>query len=261
MMEKITSKDNPKIREYAKLGSSRKHRQEKNAFVIEGGKLLEEALRSGVEVLSVYVTDRWLESEWAHLIDGLEGKAFWISDAVEQKIRQSQTPQGVYAVCRMLDNPVNPAKMEVNGTLLGLWNLQDPGNVGTMIRTADAMGVDGVVLSRDCCDLYNLKTLRAAMGSLFRMPLLVTDMAEFLEQYRGEVTGFAAVVTGGEDLTGVTFPGKSMIVIGNEGNGLSAEQADACDRKVTIPMRGNAESLNAAMAATILLWEMAGKRK
>ncbi|MBR6790611.1 MAG: RNA methyltransferase [Oscillospiraceae bacterium] len=260
-MEKITSKDNPKVREYAKLGSLRKYRQEKNAFVIEGGKLLEEALRSGIEVLSVYVTDRWLEGEWARLIDGLEEKTTWISDAVEQKIRQSQTPQGVYAVCRMLDNPVNPDKMEMNGTLLGLWNLQDPGNVGTMIRAADAMGVDGVVLSRDCCDLYNLKTLRAAMGSLFRMPVLVTDMAGFLEKYRGEVTGFAAVVTGGEDLTEVDFPGKSMIVIGNEGNGLSPEQAEACDRKVTIPMRGNAESLNAAMAATILLWEMAGKRK
>lgn len=261
MVEQITSKDNLRVREYVKLGSSRKYRQEKKAFVIEGGKLLEEAIRSGVDILSIYVTDRWLDSEWARLLTGLERRTCWISDAIEQKLRQSQTPQGVYAVCSMLDKPANPDTMDVNGTLLGLWSLQDPGNVGTMIRAADAMGVDGVVLSRDCCDLYNLKTLRAAMGSLFRMPVLVTDMAEFLTQHRGSVMSFAAVVTEGESLTEVTFPGKSMVVIGNEGNGLSAEQAALCDRRVTIPMRGHAESLNAAMAATILLWEMAGKRE
>ena len=258
-MEQIVSKDNQRLREYGKLAASRKYRQEQGAFVIEGGKLLFEALRSGVEVQAVYVLKRWLDDH--PLPPELEDRSFLISGPAEQRLSQSQSPQGVYAVCSMLDNPVNPDTMDSKGTLLGLWNLQDPGNVGTMIRAADAMGVSGVVLSRDCCDLYNLKTLRAAMGSLFRMPVLVTDMEEFLKRYQGTVTSFAAVVGQGEPLTAVSFPGRSMVIIGNEGNGLSAEQAALCDRRVTIPMRGSAESLNAAMAATILLWEMAGKRE
>lgn len=256
-MEKITSKDNARIKAYAKLAVSRKERQRQGAFVLEGEKLLLEALRCGVEIRSVFAGERWLERHGETLPPEISGVCAAVSEGVEQRLAQSQTPQGVYAVCSMLDNPVNLAKMEEGGCLLGLWDLQDPGNVGTMIRTADAMGMDGVVLSWECCDLYSLKTLRAAMGSSFRMPVLVTDMADFLRE--SGFTSFAAVVGEAEPLGQLQFPQKTVIVIGNEGNGLSPKQVGCCSRQVTIPMRGRAESLNAAMAAAILMWEASSR--
>lgn len=256
-MERIVSKDNSKIRDYCKLASSRKHRQERGAFVIEGEKLLEEAIRCRVEIQTLFVSESWMERRTPFWPAELERACCLVAGPAEQRLAQSQSPQGIYAVCSMLDNPVNPDTMKEKGLLLGLWDLQDPGNVGTMIRAADAMGFDGVVLSQGCCDLYNLKTLRAAMGSLFRMPVLKAEMGSFLEQYRGNIVSFAAVVGEAEPLNQVSFPKRSMVVIGNEGNGLSLAQAACCDRRVTIPMPGRAESLNAAMAATILMWEMA----
>lgn len=256
-MERIVSKDNGKIRMYGKLASSRKYRQEQRAFVIEGEKLLQEALRCGVKIQALFVSESYLAQKAPFWPGEMERICYLVSEGAQQRLAQSQSPQGIYAVCSMLDNPVNPDTMKEKGLLLGLWDLQDPGNVGTMIRAADAMGFDGVVLSRECCDLYSLKTLRAAMGSLFRMPVLVTDMAAFLQRYRGELVSFAAVLGEAEPLHRVSFPPKSMVVIGNEGNGLSPAQAACCDRRVTIPMPGQAESLNAAMAAAILMWEMA----
>lgn len=254
-METIASKDNPRIRVYAKLSSQKKARAASGAFVLEGVKLLEEAVRSQVEVESVFITQECLDSGRKQLsvLDGLSDRTYLVSGAAEQRLSQSQSPQGVYAVCKI---PDNCPQFTGTGKFLGLWDVQDPGNVGTMIRTADALGFDGVILSRGCCDLYNLKTIRAAMGSLFRMPLLQTDMTEFLASHK-ELHSFASVVDqSAPKLTDVRFPDNSIILIGNEGNGLSDEQAGCCEQRLTIPMAGNAESFNAAMAATILMWEL-----
>ena len=181
---------------------------------------------------------------------------YQISEAVEKKIASSLTPQGIYAICKKLDKPLKLDKIENNGCFVALWNLQDPGNVGTIFRVADAMGLSGVILSENCCDVYNMKTIRSAMGSLFRMPFLITGMSEFLAERK--LTSYAAVVdSDAEKLSDIKFENNSVVVIGNEGNGLSSEQVQSCDRRITIPMKGSAESLNAAMAATILIWEMA----
>lgn len=260
-MERIESRDNSRVKEYVKIATSRKQRELSGKFAIEGVKLLGEALRCGLLVEQVFVTEECLKSH-SELNVMLEKcpKVLEISAGVEGKISQSQSPQGVYALCKRLDKPENIVKIDSNGSYLALWDLQDPGNVGTILRGADAMGLSGVILSRNCCDLYNLKTIRAAMGSLFRMPVLVTDLNTFLKE--SGLRSYAAVVTSNaRNATQVDFSG-SIVVIGNEGNGLSKEQAAACDERITIPMRGNAESLNAAMAATILMWEMArGKMK
>lgn len=256
-METIASKDNPRIREYAKLSSQKKARVTSGQFVLEGVKLLEEAVRCQVEVESVFITQQCLDSGKKQLaaLAGLKDRTYLVSGAAEQRLSQSQSPQGVYAVCKL---PQNAPVFHEKGRFLGLWDIQDPGNVGTMIRTADALGFDGVILSHGCCDLYNLKTIRAAMGSLFRMPLLQTDMASFLDEHRGQLHSFASVVDKtAPKLTDIHFPDSSIILIGNEGNGLSKEQVALCDERLTIPMQGNAESFNAAMAATILMWELA----
>ncbi len=254
-MEKITAKDNEKIKRYAKILNSKKYRDELNLFVIEGVKLFEEAKRSSVQVLQVFVTEKFLCRYGEEFFEeGLE--VYQISEALEKKIASSLTPQGIYAICKKLDKPLKLDKIENNGCFVALWNLQDPGNVGTIFRVADAMGLSGVILSNNCCDVYNMKTIRSAMGSLFRMPFLVTDMSDFLDSKK--LTSYAAVVdSDAKKLSDIKFENNSVVVIGNEGNGLSPEQVAACDERITIPMKGSAESLNAAMAATILIWEMA----
>ena len=162
-------------------------------------------------------------------------------------------PQGVYAVCKI---PESRFAIKPEGKYIGLWGLQDPGNVGTVIRTADALGMDGVVLSEGSCDLYSLKVLRAAMGSAFRLPVLAAPMEAFLRE--SGLTSFASVVdASAPSILDTRFPPGCILLIGNEGNGLSKEQVSKCARRVTIPMKGRAESFNAAMAATIFIWEMA----
>lgn len=256
ILDIIASKDNPRIRDCVRLSSQKKARVRAGLFVLEGVKLLEEAVRSGIEIESVYITRDCLDSGKSQLavLEELSGKTFLVTDAAASRLFQSKTPQGVCAVCRI---PEHCPDFDKKGRYLGLWELQDPGNVGTMIRTADALGFDGVILSEGCCDLYNLKTVRAAMGSLFRMPLLVTDMQNFIRQHQKDLTFYASVVDAdAPGITGIRFPAGSVMMIGNEGNGLSAEQVALCGNRVTIPMTGRAESFNAAMAATILMWEM-----
>lgn len=259
-MEKITAKDNDKIKRYVKLLSNKKTRDELGFFVIEGVKLLKEAISSGVFVEQVFVTEKFLPRFEELEKSGLDSQTFLISEAVENKIAASLSPQGIYAICKKLDKRPKLDKIDNNGCFVALWDLQDPGNVGTIFRMADAMGVSGIILSENCCDVYNLKTLRSAMGSLFRIPFLVTDLKEFLSENKGKITSYATVVD--KDATPVTevvLDNPSIAVIGNEGNGLSKEQVDCCDERITIPMSGSTESLNAAMAATVVIWEFTRK--
>lgn len=256
-MERIESKDNARIREYTKLAASRKCRDETGRFVLEGEKLFREALRSGVEVETVFVTGKFREAHPDLEEVFARSAAFEIAGGAAERLSQSVTPQGLYAVCKKLDKPENLATIDCNGRYIGLWDLQDPGNVGTILRGADAMGLSGVVVSENCCDLYNLKTIRAAMGSLFRVPVFRVDMERFLRECG--LRSYAAVVDPAAPPVGTADFQGAVTVIGNEGNGLTQAQAAACSGRITIPMPGNAESLNAAMAATILMWEMAGK--
>ena len=253
-MEEIRSKDNPRVQLYMKLASQKKARAQEGKFVLEGFKLLQEAVLSGIEVEAAYLTRESLESGREELaaLSGVR-QAFLVSGAAAGRLAQSRSPQGVYAVCKIPENRfvVNPA-----GKYIGLWGLQDPGNVGTVIRTADALGMDGAVLSEGSCDLFGLKVLRAAMGSAFRLPVLVTPMEAFLRE--SGLMSFASVVdTSAPSILSTCFPPGCILLIGNEGNGLSDEQVSKCTHRVTIPMKGRAESFNAAMAATIFIWEMA----
>ena len=154
-MEKITAKDNEKIKRYAKLASQKKARDEQGLFVIEGIKLFEEAVRSNVEMEQIFLSEGFLP-RWECLQKPCPmPPAFLISEAVERKIAASPSPQGIYAVCKKLDKPLNLGKIDNNGKFIALWNLQDPGNVGTIFRAADAMRISGIIVSENCCDLYN----------------------------------------------------------------------------------------------------------
>ncbi len=259
-MQQITSKDNAWIKEYGKLASSKGARDRTGRFVLESVKLFREAVQSGLSIEMVFVTETCFckqEQELEKLFQGL--RVCQIPSVLEKKLSQAQTPQGVYAIAQKLDKSFSLDKIETSGRYLVLVGLQDAGNVGTMIRTAEALGVEGVILADHTCDIYNPKVIRGSMGSVFRMPFYQVDEAGILleELRRRQVSTYAAVLDPDAALLGkLAFDDPAVLLIGNEGNGLPPELAAKCTQRVTIPMSGNTESLNASMAACILLWEM-----
>lgn len=257
----VTSKDNQWVKEWRRLNDSAKYRRESGLFAIEGARLCGDALRSGVALHTVLYTASAL-AVYGSVVEPLLASAenvVEISPELSRYMADTMNPQGVFCIAKMLDNSLIIDKINIIGTYSALEDIQDPGNMGTVIRTAEALGLDGILLSDGCCDVYNPKVLRASMGGVFRMPLMrVGDMAQAVTalQEKG-LTAFACVVDA--TATPITEAGMgqgSVALIGNEGNGLRPDTVAACQQRVTIPMAGRAESLNASMAAGIILWEM-----
>lgn len=264
----IVSKDNPKIKLFCKLSNSKKARQEQGLFVIEGARLCSDAIAEWVsgrlDIHAAFASVSALEKygdyiDAALFEDDKWGRFFTVDDKLCSVLSDTKASQGIYIIAAMKDNSLSEDKIKAEGRYLVLDNLQDPGNLGTLLRTSDAVGVDGVVLSNNCCDLYNPKTLRSAMGSVFRLNVFVcNDFSEAISALKNHgIKTYAAVVdSNARSVTDADFTGGCAVVIGNEGNGLSAADAALCDENVTIKMHGNINSLNAAMAGSIILWEM-----
>lgn len=262
-METITSKENTAIKEVHKLIKSAKHRAQARAFVIEGVRLCSDALQSGAEVQTAFMTQAAMEKHpaLAKSLCKAAQKSFVLPERLFMAVSDTVTPQGVLCVCQMKESPVRVCE----GRYIGLEDIQDPQNLGTVLRTAEAFGIDGVILSRGCCDLYAPKVLRGSMGAVFRLQTTVRgDLPAFVKELRtqGFYTAGAVPDRNAQSITGVSFPpgGKSAVFIGNEANGLTAALKDACDELVTIPMDGRAESLNASVAAAVVMWEMVRER-
>lgn len=255
----LKSKDNPKIKELAKLISSKKERSSQNAFVIEGIKLLTEAFKEHAEILCVFAATQAIEKYREALSPVISKCDFYeITDEIARKVTDTQTPQGVFAVIRSMFNGID-AVDENDNKILVLNNIQDPGNLGTLLRTADAVGIDAAILCENCCEVYNPKVVRSTMGSIFRLKIIHEDRFESVSDWfkQNGIESFAAVVnTKAESIRSISFPKKCAAVIGNEGNGLSEQHASLCGRRLTIEMKGNTESLNASVAAAIIMWEM-----
>ena len=257
----VTSKDNQWVKEWRRLNDSAKYRRETGLFAIEGARLCGDAVRSGVELKAVLYTASAL-AVYGNVVEPLLASAdavVEISPELSRHMSDTINPQGVFCIAKMLDNSLIIDKINTIGTYSALEDIQDPGNMGTIIRTAEALGLDGILLSDGCCDIYNPKVLRASMGGVFRLPLMrVGDMAQTVValQEKG-LTAFACVVdSSATPITSANMGEGAVALIGNEGNGLRAETVAACKHSVTIPMAGRAESLNASMAAGIILWEM-----
>jgi len=257
----VTSKDNRWVKEWRRLNDSAKYRRETGSFAIEGARLCADALRSGVSLQAVLYTPSAL-AVYGNVVEPLLAcaqTALEISPELSRYMGDTMNPQGVFCIAKMLDNSLIIDKINIIGIYSALEDIQDPGNMGTIIRTAEALGLDGILLSDGCCDIYNPKVLRASMGGVFRLPLMrVGDLAQTVValQEKG-LTAFACVVDA--DATPITEAGMgqgAVALIGNEGNGLRPETVATCKHSVTIPMAGRAESLNASMAAGIVLWEM-----
>ena len=261
----VTSKDNQWVKEWRRLNDSAKYRRESGRFAIEGARLCGDALRSGVEIEAVLYTASAM-AIYGNVVELLLASVettVEISPELARHMGDTINPQGVFCIAKVLDNSLIIDKINIIGIYSALEDIQDPGNLGTIIRTAEAMGLSGIFLSDGCCDPYNPKVLRSSMGGVFRMPLLrAGNMTVAIKklQERG-LTAYACVVNAdATPITQAALGAGSVAVIGNEGNGLRPETVAACDHRVTIPMTGRAESLNASMAAGIILWEMTRPR-
>lgn len=260
-LSRITAKDNPYVKLYRKLAGSKKTRMQENSFVLEGCRLVTDALKNGADITRLFVTDSALEKYGEELLRlaGEKCRINSVSDELGEYMAETECPQGVFAVCRMPEQKSLSEFIEGGRSFAVLHRLQDPGNAGMILRTADALGADGVIFCKSC-DVYSPKVVRATMGSLFRVPVAVcsdeNELFDILEEYGFETD--AAVVSGDAELLGkCSYPdGRRAVFIGNEGSGLTEEVISRCTRRITIPMQGNIESLNAAMAAGILMWEM-----
>jgi len=261
-METIRSRDNAKIKEIVRLMSSRNFRTQTGLFAAEGIRLCKDIYRSGIKVekcfasLSAYEK---LKEEKPEFLLGIEEKLTLVSDELAEKIADTKATQGLFFICKTLDNLLSADKIKNNGCFVGLVNLQDPGNVGTIIRTAEALGLDGLVLTADCTDIYSPKVLRATMGSLFRLPVYIAgDASALLDTFEklGYETYAAVLNDSAVKLGASRFSVGSIAFIGNEGNGLPVDFVKRCRHSLMIPMAGSAESLNAAVAASIIIWEM-----
>lgn len=259
-MIEINSKDNQTVKDTAKLKLSSKARKEQRKFFIEGARLCEDAVISNVAIKSLFYTNEAKE-KFSDIIKKIAEKAeniYLVSDEVATKMSDTVHTQGIFCVCDMPETDLffeNPG----SGRFVALEDIQDPSNMGTILRTAEALGFNGVIVSAGCCDVYNSKVIRGSMGAIFRLPVYVAE--NFPEQIRklrsGGLRPLAAVPdSDASKITAIRFFKGVVMCIGNEGNGLTEETIAACGERVTIPMTGTAESLNAAIAASILMWEM-----
>ena len=255
-MKEISSVHNPTVQELKDLQKA-KVRRERGLFLCESAKMVREAL--ALSLCRTLIVERGRESDYAQEIaqaEALGCDVLLVTPAILGAISEQKTPQGIMATVAMI-----PERDTLCGSLIvAMDGVQDPGNVGTILRTADAAGFDGALLSSACADLYSAKTLRATMGSVFRVPTKRTDdLAAALEAMKAR--GYAVVATelGGADFYTHCPHEKCVLVIGSEGRGVSAAVRDVATHHLALPMRGGAESLNAAVAAGIMIYEMARK--
>ena len=186
-------------------------------------------------------------------------ECYQIPEHVAALLGATKTPQGVFCVCKEQGIKRTLSQVRADGQLILLENIQDPANLGAVLRTAEALGIAGVVLCGTCCDCLAPKALRAGMGAVFRLPVYFSQNSVGAVQYLKQA-GFAVFAAvpdcSAAKITSCHFERPCVVAIGNEGNGLTPELIDSCTQRVTIPMNGRAESLNAASSAAILMWEM-----
>ncbi|KKO50888.1 TrmH family RNA methyltransferase [Paenibacillus sp. DMB20] len=259
----ILSLQNPRVKAWAQL-QEKKHRDKQNKFVVEGIHLVQEALLSGADVECVaFDMAKGIPRELREIPDnGRRVEWIGVTEAIISKVSHASTPQPVFAVVRKERETWDKLFADIGRPVIVLDGLQDPGNVGTIIRSADASGAAGVILGKGCADLYNPKTLRSTMGSVFHLPIIEGELTELLPRAREK--GARLVTTSLEGKTSAfhyDFTGFCWIVIGSEGSGVSPEAAALVDDAIIIPMPGRAESLNAAMAASVLLFEALRQRE
>lgn len=252
----ISSRKNPALRAAAELKSSAEARKSAGAFIAEGARLVEDAAKSGMRISSLFYTAEAYEKYRLYIDAALRvcREAYTLEPHAAALLATTKSSQGVYAVCE-----IPRGEKEIQGKIIVLENIQDPSNMGTMLRTAEAMGIGCAVLSGCCCDVYSPKVLRGSMGAVFRLNLKhfgePAQACRSLREMGYKVYG-SVPLESALKINEVSFDEHSAVVIGNEGNGMTEASKKLCHGLITIPMKGRAESLNAATAAALVMWEM-----
>lgn len=267
MRIEISSKNNETVKNVRKLLNSAKYRNSEKKFVIEGIRLCEEAVKSNVEVTQIFYTQKNFE-KFSDLISEISQKndvrEFLVNEDVMKSMSDTEAPQGIVCVCNFVDKFVNMSKIETYSNIILLENLQNPSNLGSILRSLNAFNIDFVGISFDSCDIYNPKVLRGSMGAIFKLNIMkITEFSEFISLLKAKKITVCGTVPdeNAENITALNDLGKKAVILGNEGNGISDETLDLCDKKMTIPMNPSCESLSVAVAAGIVAWEMSGKGK
>ena len=264
----ITSTSNPRIRRVVQLQKQAKARREAGVFVVEGRKMCAEAPTD--RVVEVYLSESYEKEHGSAkqpdriLPERGQSCVEVVSDAVFRTISDTKTPQGILAVVKQSRVTLEQILAAPGPAhLIVLENLQDPGNLGTILRTAEGAGVTGIILSEDTVDIYNPKVIRSTMGSLYRVPFCtVPDVKETVRELKQRgICCYAAALQKSMDYTEPDYRKPTAFLIGNEGNGLSEAAVAAADRAIRIPMEGRVESLNASIAAGLLMYEVHRQRR
>lgn len=263
----ITSTSNAKVKHLVSLKKKRKARDEERVFLTEGLRMFREV--PAAKLREVYVTETFYKKERGiidQVLTGCTGNQVILevlSDAVFDYVSDTRTPQGILCVVEQMEYSVEDVAAGRCPHIVVLDHLQDPGNLGTILRTAEGAGVTGMVMDRECVDIYNPKTIRSTMGSIFRMPFCyVEDLADSVKWLKEKgIKTYAAHLEGRRNYDEEDYCLPCAFLIGNEGNGLRKEIADLADTYIKIPMEGQVESLNAAIAAAVLMFEAGRQRR
>ncbi len=254
----ITSKDNEIVKHIKKL-KEKKYREEYNEFIVEGIKMIQEAIDEKMKIKQVIICDDCknegvLPSELMYEIAKLD--CIYVSEKVFNTITDVINPQGIMAI---LEKPVNSeSKIDFNASnFLILDNVQDPGNMGTILRTADSLNLKQIIVSKGSADIYNLKVVRSTMGAIYRVRVIETDnlVKTIKELKKHRIKVYATDLKTDKSIYDINYE-KSAIIIGNEANGVSEEVLQEASEKIKIPMIGKTESLNAAVATSIIMYEV-----
>ncbi len=260
----ITSAANSQVKQAAALGKKARYRKESGLFLVEGPKMFQELERERIQ--QIFVTERFLEDpDHQKMVDGMEKKKVEIvTEEVLKSISDTQTPQGVAAVARQYRYSMEDLKnSERKPLFMLLETIQDPGNLGTILRAGEGAGITGVIMDRGTADIYNPKVIRSTMGSIYRVPFLYAeDWRETLKGLKKDgVRLYAAHLDGKRSYDKEDYTKACGFLVGNEAKGLLKETADMADAWVRIPMEGQVESLNAAVASAVLMFEAARQRR
>lgn len=257
----ITSVNNSQVKQVMLLNRKARERKKQDVFLVEGWKMFREAPRE--RLVKTYVSESFLQNpDHQHLLEEVEYEV--VKDSVFTQMSDTLTPQGILTIVKQYHYGVEDLVAEKKSPLLlVLEDLQDPGNVGTIFRTAEGAGVTGILMTKNCVDIYNPKTIRSTMGSIYRVPFVcVEDLEESLSwMAEKKITTYAAHLQGKHAYDRENYKNGTAFFIGNEGNGLTEELSDRADCRIRIPMEGKLESLNAGVASALLMYEAYRQRR
>lgn len=259
----ISSTSNAQIKNLTLLQKKAKAREEQGVFVVEGLKMFEEAKEAAI-LVKAYVSESFYTAklqENANYFEEFECEV--ITDSIFNDISDTKTPQGIMGTVKMTEYSLERLIKDPEACFLLLEDIRDPGNLGTMIRTAEGAGITGIILNSSCVDIYNPKVIRSTMGSLYRVPFIqAEDFYSVVKEIKEQgIIIFAAHLMGIVYNTEGSFRERCAFLIGNEANGLTKEAVALADKLIKIPMAGKVESLNAAVAAAIIMYEAARQRR